>query len=92
MGPMKVVCINNQVLLAPEKVDSKPENGLFVPESAVSKVARGVVVSAFDDLVYRVGDVVLYVRDAGVDVRVDGRDLVLVHAEQCLAIERGDGQ
>jgi co-chaperonin GroES (HSP10) len=83
--------LNDRVLLRPEKAQATQENGLYVPETAASKVARGVVVAAYNDLLYRPGYVVLYVREEGIDVRIAGEDYVIVNHEHCHGIIRPEG-
>ena len=79
----------NRVLVTRKKVEQKTAGGIIMPESAVEeeKETTGEIVAAGPTVEgMKVGDVVLFGEHAGTDVKMDGKDYLLLPDEEVLAI------
>lgn len=84
------------VLVEPSEAEAKTASGIILPESAQEKPAQGKVISCGDDLVMeggkvmkcpvKVGDVVVYKKWGGDEIKVAGKELKLVKFDDLMAI------
>ncbi len=91
----KVKPLMGYVLVQPEEANQKTSSGLYLPESAQEKPAQGIVLAIGDDLVVdgkvfgapvKVGDLVVYKKWGGDEIKVDGKELKLVKFDDLMAI------
>lgn len=91
----KIRPLAGYVLVEPSEAKSKTASGIYLPESAQEKPAQGKVLSIGKSLVMngmefpapvQVGDVVLYKKWGGDEIKVDGKELKLVKFEDLIAI------
>lgn len=85
------------VLLEALDVTTKTASGLYLPEAAAEKPQKGRVLAFGESEVtdsgvkknspVKVGDIVIYKKWGGNDVKIDGRDLLFVKFEDILAVE-----
>jgi chaperonin GroES len=83
----KIRPLGDRVLVARDKAESKTPGGIVIPENAQEKTQRGEVLAfgpKVEDL--RVGDAVLFGKYAGTDVQGDGQELVLLRADDVIAV------
>ena len=93
---MKVRPLNDRVLVKRVAEKSKTAGGLFIPDSAKEKPARGVVVAAGPGplrdngertpLSVKDGDQVLFGKYAGTEVKFDGEEHIILREEEILAV------
>ena len=93
---MKFRPLLNQVLIKRVAEEDKTVGGLFIPEAAKEKPARGVVISVGEGSRREdgsrnppdvsVGDLVLFGKYAGTEIRLEDIDHMLVSEDQILAI------
>jgi chaperonin GroES len=93
---MKVRPLHDRVLVERVEAESKTAGGIIIPETAKEKPAEGKVVAVgagiFDDngkrvaLDVKVGDRVLFAKWGGAEVKVDGKELVILKESDILAV------
>ncbi len=93
---MKVKPLHDRVLVERIEAESKTAGGIIIPDTAKEKPAEGKVVAVgagvFDDagkriaLDVKVGDRVLFAKWGGTEVKVDGKELVILKESDILAV------
>lgn len=93
---MKVTPLFDNVLIQPLDAESKTASGIILPENAQEKPQQGKVVAVgkgkmgpkgdLHPMVVKVGDVVMYKKWGGNEVKIDGKDMMLVSQEDILGI------
>src|SRR5512135_2942157 len=88
--------LSDRVVVEPQERDEKTASGIILPETAKEKPQAGTVLAAgpgrTDDkgkripLDVKTGDVVLYAKYAGTEVKIDDRKLLIVKESDILAI------
>ena len=83
--------LGSRVLARVVDEESVTKSGLVIPDTAKEKPQRAEVVAVGDDAeVIRVapGDLVLFARYAGTELRLDGADHLILDASDLLAVIR----
>ena len=93
---MKIKPLKDQVLIEPLEEEEKTASGIVLPDSAKEKPQKGVVRTLgtggkdekgnkieFD---FKVGDKVMYKKWGGNEVKVSGKEWLIVKMEDILAI------
>lgn len=85
------------LLLEPEEASRQTASGIVLPESVGEKPQKGKVVSVGSDEILdsgkvrvspcRIGDVVYYKKWGGNEIKISGKEYLLVKFEDILAIE-----
>lgn len=93
---MKIRPLNDRILVQRLEEEDKSAGGIIIPDSAKEKQAQGKVIAAgpgkVDDSGKRVklqvkkGDVVLFSKYGGTDVRLDGIDYLIMREDDILGI------
>ena len=93
---MKVRPLHDRVLVERIEAESKTSGGIIIPDTAKEKPAEGKVVSVGeglrDDHGKRValdvkkGDRVLFAKWGGTEVKVDGKELIILKESDILAV------
>ena len=88
--------LNDRVLVKRLESEEKTAGGLFIPDSAKEKPAKGEIVACgpgkLNDkgervaMEVKVGDVVLFAKYAGTEIKVDGVDHIIMREDDILAI------
>ena len=88
--------LHDRVLIQPLEQDSKTKGGIIIPDTAKEKPVEGKVVAvgpgARDEsgklhpLDIKVGDLVLYGKWSGTEVKVDGEDLLIVKESDVMGV------
>jgi chaperonin GroES len=88
--------LHDRVLIQPLEQDSKTKGGIIIPDTAKEKPVEGKVVAvgpgARDEsgklhpLDIKVGDIVLYGKWSGTEVKVDGEDLLIVKESDVMGV------
>ena len=95
---MKIKPLYDRVVLEPEKVGEKTYSGIMLPEVAREKSQIGVVVAVGDGgaldgnnhkIQVQKGDRVLYSKYAGTEIKVDGKQFIIVRQTDVLAVIDG---
>ena len=93
---MKLKPLNDRVLVKRLESEEKTAGGLFIPDTAKEKPSKGQVVAAGPGkagengervaLAVKAGDMVLFNKYAGTEVKLDGVDHLVIREEDILAI------
>ena len=83
------------VLIEPATKETKTATGIYLPDSADEKPQEGKVIAAGDSIYehgreitspVKVGDKVVYKKWGGNEVKVDGKEMLLIKFEDLMAI------
>ena len=94
---MSIRPIGDRIAVKPVAVEEKTKSGIVLPGSAQEKPHQGEVVAVGSGYVshatgqripleVKVGDKVVYGRHAGVDVKFDGEELILLTENDILVV------
>lgn len=85
---MKIIPLNDRVLVKSTVTEEKTASGLFIPQTSQEKTQIAVVEAIGDDeaIKVKVGDKVLHDKYAGTNVKVDGDDYLILSMGDILAI------
>lgn len=93
---MKLKPLADRVIAKPLEEEDKSPGGIILPDTAKEKPQRGKIIAAgpgkVDDrgervkMEVKVGDVVLYGKYSGTEVKVDGDELLIMRESDILAI------
>lgn len=88
MAKTKVRPLADYVLIEPLDGETTTASGIVIPDSAKEKPQEGKIVEigTSDDIKVKVGDVVMYKKWGGTEVKVDGTEMLLVKHEDLLAV------
>jgi chaperonin GroES len=88
--------LSDRLVIEPQEKEEKTASGIILPETAKEKPQKGTVLAAgpgrTDDNGRRIemdvktGDVVLYARFAGTEVKINDRKLLILKESDILAI------
>ena len=81
----------DRVLIEPAEAETKTASGIIIPDNAKEKPQRGKVVAAGkgakdEPITVKVGDTVLYGKYAGTELKLDGKDYLIMRESDILAI------
>ena len=76
---LKIQPLSDRVLVEPQEAETKTASGLYIPDSAKEKPQQGKVVAVGKgkkdhDMTVKVGDLVLYGKYSGSELKHEGRD------------------
>jgi chaperonin GroES len=95
---MKVVPIDERVLIKPVKEEERKIGGIIIPDTAKERPQMGEVVAVGDDVVIndrkqkklseivKVGDRIVYARYGGTEFKMDNEEYLLVNRNDILAV------
>lgn len=88
--------LGDRLLVKPNESEEKTKSGIVLPDSAKEKPQEGLVIStgegARDDkgariaMDVKVGDTVLYSKYAGTEVKIDGKEHLIIRENDVLAV------
>lgn len=89
--------INDYILIEPLSRETTTASGIVIPDTVKEKPQEGTVISVgpgkFNEdgderisIDVKVGDVVMYKKWSGTEVKVDGKDMIFVKEEDILAV------
>ena len=81
----------DRVLVEPQAAETKTASGIIIPETAKEKPQRGQVVAVGNgkkdhEMTVRVGDMVLYGKFSGTELKHDDKDYLIMREDDILAI------
>jgi chaperonin GroES len=88
--------LQDRIIVKRVEEETKTAGGLFIPETAKEKPQRGEIVAVGNGkktedgkvlpLDVKVGDVVLFGKYAGTEIKVDGDDFLMMREDDILAV------
>jgi len=95
---MNLKPLGDRVVVKPSEAETQTQSGLFIPDTAKEKPQKGTVVAAgegrWEDgkripLDVKAGDVVIYSKYGGTEIKVEGADHLILSERDILAIVEG---
>ena len=93
---MKLVPLEDRVVLKLVEKEDKTQSGIVLPDTAKEKPSKANVLAVgpgkYDEngklipMPVKVGDVVVFAKYAGTEVKADGEDYLIVRASDLLAV------
>jgi chaperonin GroES len=88
---LKIKPLSDRVLVAPQEAETKTASGLYIPDSAKEKPQQGKVVAVGKgkkdhEMTVKVGDKVLYGKYSGSELKLEGKDYLIMREDDILAI------
>ncbi|MBD44195.1 co-chaperone GroES [Flavobacteriaceae bacterium] len=88
---LKIQPLSDRVLVEPQEAETKTASGLYIPDSAKEKPQQGKVVAVGKgkkdhDMTVKIGDLVLYGKYSGSELKHEGSDYLIMREEDILAI------
>jgi chaperonin GroES len=83
--------LSDRVLIEPVAAETQTASGLFIPDTAKEKPQKGIVVAVGNgtkdyDMTVKVGDTVLYGKYAGTELKLEGKDYLIMKEEEIFAV------
>ena len=79
---MSLKPLNDRVLVKRLESEERTASGLYIPDTAKEKPSKGEVVA----MAVKVGDMVLFNKYAGTEVKIDGAEHLVMREDDILAI------
>lgn len=81
----------DRVLVEPMEAETKTASGIIIPDNAKEKQQKGTVVAVGngkkdEPLTVKVGDTVLYGKYGGTELKLEGKDYLMMRESDILAI------
>lgn len=88
---MNVKPLADRVLIKPTPAEEVTVAGIIIPDSAKEKPLKGTVIAAGkgtkdEEMVVKEGDTVLYGKNAGTEIKLDGEMCLIMRQSDILAI------
>jgi len=85
---MAIKPLGERILVKIKTSDEKTAGGIVIPETAQEKTQEGIVVSIGDspDIKLKKGDVIVYDKYAGTQIKIDDKDHLILKLEDILAV------
>ena len=83
--------LSDRVLVEPAAAETQTASGIFIPDTAKEKPQKGTVVAVGGGktdyvMTVKVGDTVLYGKYAGTELKLDGKDYLIMREDDIFAI------
>ncbi len=91
MSKLTIKPLADRVLIESLAAETKTASGLYIPDSAKEKPQQGTVVAVGkgtkdEPMTVKVGDVVLYGKFSGTELKLDGNDYLIMRESDIFAI------
>jgi len=96
MAKTKIKPLSDYLLIEPQEAETKLPSGIVIPDTAKEKPQEGKVVATgpgkkdekgnVSKMEVKVGDIVMYKKWGGTEIKIDGKEHLLVKEEDVLAI------
>jgi chaperonin GroES len=88
---LQIKPLSDRVVIEPAAAETQTASGIFIPDTAKEKPQKGTVVAVGNgkkdhDMTVKVGDTVLYGKYAGSDLKLDGKDYLIMREDDILAV------
>jgi chaperonin GroES len=83
--------LSDRVLIEPVAAETQTASGIFIPDTAKEKPQKGTVVAVGNgnkdhEMTVKIGDTVLYGKYAGTELKLEGKDYLMMREDDILAI------
>jgi chaperonin GroES len=83
--------MSGKVLVEPQAAEQKTASGIIIPDSAKEKPQRGKIVAIGnakkdEPMEVKVGDVVLYKKYGGTEIKIDGQEYLIMNQNDILLV------
>ena len=91
MSNLSIKPLADRVLVEPLEAETKTASGIIIPDTAKEKPQKGTVVAVGpgtkdEPLTVKVGDVVLYGKYSGTELKLEGTEYLMMRESDILAI------
>lgn len=91
MAKVNIKPLGDRVLVEPQEAEVKTASGIIIPDSAQEKPQRGKVVAVGSgtkdvEMEVSVGDLVLYGKYSGTEIKVEDTDYLIMRQSDILAV------
>ena len=91
MRKISIKPLSDRVVVEPLEAETKTASGLYIPDSAKEKPQQGKVVAVGkgtkdEPTTVKVGNVVLYGKYSGTELKLDGNDYLIMRESDIFAI------
>lgn len=91
MSAVNIKPLGDRVLVEPQEAEVKTASGIIIPDSAQEKPQRGKVVAVGSgtkevEMEVKVGDLVLYGKYSGTEIKVEENDYLIMRQSDILAV------
>ncbi|ALJ04927.1 molecular chaperone GroES [Pseudalgibacter alginicilyticus] len=81
----------DRVLIEPSQAETKTASGIIIPDNAKEKPQKGTVIAVGkgtkdEPMTVAIGDAVLYGKYAGTELKLEGKDYLIMRESDILAI------
>lgn len=88
---LKIKPLADRVLIEPVEAETKTASGIIIPDNAKEKPQKGNVIAIGngtkdEPMTVKVGDTVLYGKYAGTELKLEGKDYLIMRESDILAI------
>ena len=88
---MNLKPLDDRIVVKPSEAEQTTASGLVIPDTAKEKPQKGTVVAVGngkkdEPLTVKVGDIVLYGKYAGTELKLEGKDYLIMREDDILAI------
>jgi chaperonin GroES len=92
---MKIIPLDDRIVVQPMEAEEKTAGGIVIPDTAKEKPQKGKVIAAGEGRLtdegkripvsVKKGDVILYAKYGGTEIKVEGKDLLILRESDILA-------
>ena len=91
MSKLNIKPLADRVLVEPLEAETKTASGIIIPDTAKEKPQKGSIVAVGpgtkeNPLTVKVGDSVLYGKYSGTELKLEGKDYLIMRESDILAI------
>jgi len=91
MSKLKIKPLADRVLVEPLEAETKTASGIIIPDTAKEKPQKGNVVAVGvgtkeNPITLKVGETVLYGKYSGTELKLEGKDYLIMRESDILAI------
>lgn len=91
MSKISIKPLSDRVVVEPLEAETKTASGLYIPDSAKEKPQQGIVLAVGkgtkdEPTTVKVGDTVLYGKYSGTELKLDGKDYLIMRESDIFAI------
>ena len=91
MSKLKIKPLADRVLLEPLEAETKTASGIIIPDTAKEKPQKGNIVAVGpgtkdNPVTVKIGDSVLYGKYSGTELKLDGKNYLIMRESDILAI------